>query len=160
MITLLKKRTNKKGLSDVVATVLIVLLTLAAVAVIWTFIRPLFTTTGAQIDAQGQCLLSEIRPTVCTLTATTAIVTAQFVKGDDPIKLKIVVQDSNGNRDVTGPLNGPSTILGTIPNTVTLDKVVNIAANKPIIAKVAPVVKDSNGNDYVCEEGTVIVTCA
>ena len=54
---------NKRGISTVVANVLIILLVLAAVAIIWAFIRPLITGTSEQITAD--CLTLELEVTRC-----------------------------------------------------------------------------------------------
>jgi len=49
---LLGLRMKKRGLSDVVTTVLIVLLALAAIAIVWAFIVPIFYEAGGGIDTE------------------------------------------------------------------------------------------------------------
>ena len=43
---------NKRGLSEVITTVLIILITLAAVVLLWTFIRPTLQSASKQIGTQ------------------------------------------------------------------------------------------------------------
>lgn len=59
---------NKKGLSDIVATVLIVLLALAAVAIVWGFLRPMFDSVASSTDLKSKCLGVEVQPVLCTYT--------------------------------------------------------------------------------------------
>ena len=41
---------NKRGLSDIVVTVLIILLVLAAVVIIWSFVRPAIIRSSGQLE--------------------------------------------------------------------------------------------------------------
>lgn len=56
---------NKKGLSDVVATVLIILLVVAAVSAIWLFIQPTLKGAGKGIQKGAICLTNTIEPVSC-----------------------------------------------------------------------------------------------
>ncbi len=59
---------NKRGLSDVVTTVLIILLVLAAVAIIWAFIRPAITRSVSQVT--GDCITLNLKPISCINSGT------------------------------------------------------------------------------------------
>lgn len=54
---------KKKGLSSVVATVLIILLVIAAVALIWTPVRNMISQQSEKV--QGNCLLVNINAEAC-----------------------------------------------------------------------------------------------
>ena len=54
------KGRTKKGLSDVVTTVLIILLAVAAVSAIWLLIKPLIESSGKTIESKEVCLNNEI----------------------------------------------------------------------------------------------------
>lgn len=56
---------SKKGLSDIVATVLIILLVVVAVAVIWAFIRPTLESAGSGLQKGQVCLTSSVEPLSC-----------------------------------------------------------------------------------------------
>src|SRR3989344_3745134 len=58
--------TNRKGLSDVVTTVLIILLVVAAVAVLWNFLQPFLLKTGSSIQKGQTCIDNKIEPIACT----------------------------------------------------------------------------------------------
>jgi len=60
---------NKKGISDVVTTVLIVLLSLVAVAIVWSFLSPLITKSGTQISQTQACLSASLEVVGCKLAA-------------------------------------------------------------------------------------------
>ena len=56
---------NKRGLSDVVTTVLIILLVLAAIVLIWVFIKSQLDKTTKTIDLRASCLQLSIEPVSC-----------------------------------------------------------------------------------------------
>ena len=58
---------NKKGISAVVANVLIVLLVVAAVAIIWAVVRPTIEQAGEGIEAG--CFTIQVNPESCNATA-------------------------------------------------------------------------------------------
>jgi hypothetical protein len=59
---------NKKGLNEVISTVLIILLILIAVAILWFFVRPFIVDSGSTIDQSGSCLKTTIEPIKCQYT--------------------------------------------------------------------------------------------
>lgn len=81
---------NKKGLSDIIATVLIVLLALAAVAIVWSFFQPTIRGAGEQIDVSQTCLEAQLKPLNCNLA--TNITTIQYISGD--IDYVVAIADS------------------------------------------------------------------
>ncbi|MEK6888630.1 MAG: LamG domain-containing protein [Nanoarchaeota archaeon] len=65
-ISLVSKRAiGKKALSDVVATVLIIFLVVAAVVAIWAFINPTLKSAGTGIQRGQVCLTSTVEPITC-----------------------------------------------------------------------------------------------
>ena len=58
---------NKKGISAVVANVLIVLLVVASVAIIWAVVRPTIEQAGEGIEAG--CFTIQVNPESCNATA-------------------------------------------------------------------------------------------
>lgn len=60
---------DKRGLSAVVTTLLIILLTIIAVGIIWVVIRNLVTSGGEQIDITTKCTSVDFRePTIAGVT--------------------------------------------------------------------------------------------
>ena len=60
---------NKKGLSDIVTTALIILLVAVAVAAIWAFVSPALRGTGTQFTKTQVCVSNIIEPITCKTTA-------------------------------------------------------------------------------------------
>lgn len=58
---------TRKGLSDVIATVLLILLVLIAIFLIWFFVKPLLFRTD-QVQDAGSCLTIRLSPVDCTYT--------------------------------------------------------------------------------------------
>jgi hypothetical protein len=85
---------NKKALSDVVTTVLIILLSLAAVAVLWAFISPFFRSSGENVNANFLTTTATVeKATLVDGVAANVVIKA----GQNPINgIKIVLTDSTG----------------------------------------------------------------
>ena len=58
-------RINKKGLSDVITAVLIILLVLAAIVIIWSFVKPAIETSGGSIEPKSKCVSTTVEPVSC-----------------------------------------------------------------------------------------------
>jgi hypothetical protein len=91
---------NKKGLSTIVATLIIILLVLVATGIIWVVVRNVIMTNSGQVDIGTKCILSQVvatrvtstawgNPTITDLTNaagnTTYSVTLERTAGDDQI---------------------------------------------------------------------------
>ncbi len=88
----------KRGLSDVVTVSLIILLAIAAVVIVWTFVRPTLEGTGKQISS-GNCLTVELKP-VAPCLAATGIVQVENGAGETIVdSVKLVYYDANGNSE-------------------------------------------------------------
>jgi len=68
---------SKKGLSDVVTTVLIILLAVAAVASIWLLIKPLISDAGNTVQKSSACYGNSVEFVSCTYTLNST--TEQYV---------------------------------------------------------------------------------
>jgi len=106
---------NKRGISNIVATVLIVLLALGAIALIWGFIGPLITDTGTDVELSTKCLVAntEVKPTNCVVNTTSNItaVTVELMKGD-VIDVVGIVEDGAGIKK-TGSVTTVPSVLAT-----------------------------------------------
>ncbi len=85
----------KRGLSDVVTVSLIILLAIAAVVIVWTFVRPTLEGTGKQISS-GNCLAVDLRPISCIRSDGTTRVTN--TAGEIVVdSIKLIYYDDAGN---------------------------------------------------------------
>lgn len=148
-------KNNKKGLSTIVATLLIILLTLVAVGIIWIVIRNVVQTGTDQIDIDSKCLAASVEATSVVNTAGTLYdVTIVRNGGDDVlggVKLVFTGDVGSGNlvEDVslTGTgVNAPLDALGArVIEDIDLASVTN-----PNKVSVVVYFLDSSGNEQLC----------
>ena len=104
---------NKKGISDVVTTVLIVLLSLVAIAVVWSFLSPLITRSGTQIAQTEACLSASLEVSGCKITDTTYNVNVKRNAGAANIaSIKLIFGKEDGSTIVNTQDSAPEE-LGT-----------------------------------------------
>ncbi len=89
---------NKRGLSDVVTVSLIILLAIAAVVIVWTFVRPTIEGTGKQVSS-ANCLSVTVKP-VGTCAAGTGVVQVESGAGEVTVdKVKLVYYNAAGDSE-------------------------------------------------------------
>jgi len=76
---------NKKGLSDVVTTVLIILLVVAAVSLVWVFIVPMIKNTGGAVNRGQTCFTNSVEPVTCKGSAAAGYVVSCNRKTDEKV---------------------------------------------------------------------------
>ena len=141
---------NKRGLSDVVTIVLIILLALAAVGIIWAFIKPTIENTGSGIDLSAQCFNTEVKPTRCVYNYTDKYANIQLAKGEAN-KVILVLEFADGTTEVK---EAPApNLLGT--KTIDLTDL----TKAPIKASAAAVISDDKGNEKTCDVSPTTVQC-
>ena len=69
---------NKKGLSEVVTTVIIILLVLVAIGIVWAVVNPTLKSGAQQVSAD--CLSLSLEPVTCDVTLTGAAFTSAAVQ--------------------------------------------------------------------------------
>jgi hypothetical protein len=151
---------NKKGISDVVTTVLIILLALAAVVIIWAFVRPTIQDTSQNINVASDCLKTEIKPVSCSNT--NGVVVQLVSRGASEIKtVKAIVTAPDGSTTVVNagvPANDLETVT-ILASAFDLDgdRDPDISAGE--IATASVVLKGPDGSEHTCAESAVRVTC-
>jgi len=143
---------TKKAVSEVVTTVLLILLVIGGIAIIWGFVVPLFNNLSSgqacfnaakdiSIDAEGTCF-----------NATSNNLTLKIAKGADESvnvsKIMVIMEDKKG-----------ATITNTTTITIGLNEKSTIELNttkKDIVrVAIAPIVKVGN-KEKPCEKGPYI----
>ena len=151
---------NKKGLSDVVTTVLIILLVLAAVALIWGFLYPFFKGTGSQITGATSCMNLQMETVSClsdgAATDPKPVVTYRWTGGSDLTLsgVKVSVYKTDGSNEVIDGLKVNYLASGTATST-RASQILWAAADK---ASVAGVITLPDGTTATCTE-TQKITC-
>jgi len=100
IIKKLKNETmNKRGISQVVTTVLLILVVLAAVSIIWAFVRPAIEKTAGGISISSITIdLEIVRESVFDNTNTSIISFDVKRKSGEGkvVGLKVILEDTNG----------------------------------------------------------------
>ena len=139
---------KKRGLSDVVAVTLIILIAIAAVVIVWAFVSNMLRTTGEELEAV--CLGVDVKPISCNATSDNVLV--QYGAGEQQLsKVKVIVYDVTG-ASVTTDCIVPFNPLDTKSCTAT------IAAAGDSVA-VAGVYIDDSANEKTCPASTEKATC-
>jgi hypothetical protein len=152
---------GKRGLSDIVVTVLIVLLVLAAVAIVWGFVRPMFEKSGATIQGQDTCIVSESLPVKCEY---------QF-DGTDYDLTNVLIKHSKGGgvKEVKAilTLEGGASVVASAPSPGLLSSydfkielnTLNSENKKPISLEAGTAVDKGNGESYICPQVSNKIDC-
>ena len=157
---------NKRGISAVVTTILIVLLSLAAVLIVWGFVRGQITGAGEQIEIKSACLKLDLAPVSCTIAtdnvgSPTGDVLANYRRGTGnpglPVsELRLIFTLADGTTSVE-----PVTAAAEIPDQLeTKTKSVTFSpTGLPDTLSVAGVLTTSTGDEALCDASPVVVNC-
>lgn len=142
---------NKKGLSTVVTTLIIILLVLVAIGIVWVVVRGVVEQSTTSIDYKTKCLILDVRAIAVInnpVGSTTYDVTLKRTSGGEDIGgVKMVffsdtesssVIDSAGNIAILATVTRPGIDAGTD---------VADAANK---VEVTPYFIDESGEEQLC----------
>ena len=156
---------NKVGLSQVVTTLLFVLLALGAVLLVWTLVKSQITAGGTQIEFTSACLNLELEPVTCTYDSGTNTAAVTLKRGNkDPgmtlssIKLIFELFDGTGVAPDASSTSIPG-ILETKADSVSGTDAGFAPANVPTKFTVAGVLTNDAGVDHTCTESSIKVNC-
>lgn len=142
---------DKKGLSDVVTTVLIILISIIAIVVLGSFLLPLVTKSGTNIEQAESCLTASLEVSSCKVTDTSANVTVKRNAGAASIgEIRLIFENPSGETSVVANSTVPEE-LGTKVYSKNLGfraKGVSVAAG----------IADAKGNINYCNP-TLSVKC-
>jgi hypothetical protein len=163
--------TNKKGVSEVVANVLIVLLVIVGVAVVWAVVKPTLDKSSQGVTKASDCFTVKLEPVSCTDavpgntngdTAPFTVVVKRGTGTGTVEKANLIFEDSAGARYVLGAYSGSTPAFGTqITSLATELQTASFGGLTPTglatgtkYFNVAPTV-----NGQVCEVLTQEITC-
>jgi hypothetical protein len=154
---------SKKGLSDIVATVLIVLLALAAVAIVWGFLRPMFNTAAQETDLRSKCFSVDIQPDSCRYTNSTNATSLEIIAvarnmGGDAVFMNGVVNYKDGSTYASWIEKPVGAKLGSVKFEFAKNDAPMFGAGNLTKFTVAGVVQDNAGNKEVCPGTTISCT--
>ncbi|PIN90233.1 hypothetical protein COU60_01985 [Candidatus Pacearchaeota archaeon CG10_big_fil_rev_8_21_14_0_10_34_76] len=152
---------QKKGLSDIVTNVLIILLVLVAVGIIWAFLNPTIRTGAGQLGGAADCLTVQLEPVSCDWQAGNQRVTFEVKRnaGSGSLKdIKLIVANGENLFSASSKLTGSSS--EELQELATGRYIISSAVN--MIGKsftVAAVVDDGSGGMKTCSQSTIQVIC-
>lgn len=138
---------NRKGLSEVVTNVLMILLVIVAIVIIWAFIQAMITKSGSRIQTGAECLTlsTALETTSCVTSGVNANVTVKRGAGEANLKkIKLVFEKEDGSTlNVSTLTNVPGELETKLYSLLALE-------NNPKAVSVAAVVSDDKGNLVPC----------
>jgi hypothetical protein len=143
---------KKRGLSNLVTTVLIVLIALAATAVVWTFLLPSFEGTGSNIEDQSTCLNIEVEPKSCQRGSGSVDVALQ-ARGEGVDGAIAVVTFSDGS---TGSERDENSFEAYVTRILSVE---NSAGLTPESVQAAALVRSASGDLVTCPVGAKEIPC-
>ena len=158
----------KRGLSDIVSTVLIILLALAAVAIVWGFISLALRQSGASISNNDLCLSADITPVKCEYTydGTGYTLTNIILKhsgGEDVKSMKAVLTLGEGADETTEIEDAVSIGLLSTHNFATqLDAVITndgYSDLKPTGLEAGASITTEDGKEFTCPQVSSKIAC-
>jgi hypothetical protein len=140
---------NKRGLSAIVATLIIILLVLVAVGIIWVVVRNLLQEGAEQIDVSTKCIAVDVRAVSVVENETTEeyfVTLRRTAGGEDIGGVKISLFNETGN---SGVLDGFLELgeLETRTETFAATNITN--ANK---LEYTVYFLDDSGNERLCSQ--------
>lgn len=145
---------KKRGLSDVVTTVLIILLVLVAIGIIWAAVRPTLEDSGSRIS--GDCLTIQLESVSCTqdLSGDYTATVRRDVGSGNLQAIKLIFGNSTGSTQVVEQATTISELESATFSAITLTDVTGA-----VTLKSAAVVGLSGGSTQTCNEEDVVINC-
>ena len=143
---------NKKGLSDIVITLMIVVLALVAIGGVWAVVNNLLKGQTQSADLASRCMNTNLQVTKAVCTGATVpkvpcLITIRQ-SGSEPIAgVIILMKDTVAGTVMTTPLDTAGVI--TIEKVYFVASVAGLTTN-PNFVEVIPYLKDASGNVARC----------
>lgn len=149
---------DKKGLSEVVTTVLLVLLALGAILLVWFLVKGQITQGSTQVTVTKGCIDVEMEAVSCTYNATA--VSAAYKRGNMELsnglvlsKVSLVFQNPDSTTTKKDTTNLPG-LLETKKTIYTISS--DLAGATPVKMGVAGTLRTVDGQDLMCPEAARI----
>ena len=148
---------NKKGLSAIITTMLVVLLVLVAVGIVWAVVSGLLKSGTEDIEFSAKCLNVDVSASAVNCNVLTACAVTLTRTGTETGELggvKLVFRDST-NSESSSVINVAGNIEALVGSIVTRDLTVDAPlVVAPDSLEVTPYFIDSSGNDKLCSTTT------
>jgi hypothetical protein len=146
---------NKKGLSTVVTTLIIILLVLVAIGIVWVVIRGVIESGAGQIDVSSKCPMLDIRVTDVNTTSNqcnglTCQIEIYRASGGDENKVFYTIAATNGTSTCMNTTTNDIQPLETRRETVTFKDGCTLGGINAKEVTVTPMLFDSSNQPKLC----------
>ena len=147
---MIKKRcNNKRGLSEVVTTLITILLVMVAIGIVWVVVQNIMKGGVGQVTTQSTCLAFDVKVTSvdCTNPAACRVTINRKSGGEEIGGVKLVFKnetDASSVKDVPGNIE----VLGTI------NPVQDSGLTAPNSAELTVYIIDEAGREQICPTST------
>ena len=151
---------TRKGLSDIVTNVLIILLVLVAIGIIWAFVRPTIQEGAGQLSGTGDCLTAEVVAERCVSNGGGSynLTYTRNPGAGNLQEVKFLLKDSNGNSVLNSTIIAANLPAALETKTVNNVFFVGLGANPSF--DVAVVVKTNAPEGKLCAPHGEPVACS
>lgn len=143
---------NKRGVSDIVVTILLVLLALAAIALVWGFISGYLKGATSGISKSQACMDLGLEPISCDVSGADAVVRYKLASQANLTGLRVLVETAAGGVDPETV--GAEFVPAPLQTIVYTTSVASVDAKKFSVAGVIEV----EGEEVFCD-GTSAIDC-
>ena len=149
---------NKRGLSTVVTTLIIILLVLVAIGIIWVVVKNVLDSGSNEIDLRTKCLSVDVQATAVACDPryipNNCSVTLERTRGSDEIAgVKLVFHNSTNDLSSTVVQEYGQNI-GLLATTKTAYLNTTVLGNGTDSVDVVPYFRTATGDDYICATKT------
>jgi len=145
---------NRKGLSAIVATLIIILLTLVAVGIIWVVIRNLVEGGAEQIDISQKCLAVELSAVTVNETSSGVYSVTLSRGSDSQDDIGVKVNVFSGTATSSGVLDfgtfGDLDALETLTRTIDTNTATTVSGGDKI--EFTAFFEDASGDEQLCSQ--------
>ena len=145
---------NKKGLSEIVATLIIILLTLVAVGIIWVVIRNVVEGGAEQVDISQRCLAVELSAVTVNETSSGAysvtLRRGSDSQGDIGVKVNVFLGTTTSSGVMDFGAFGDLDALGTVTKPVNTNIAPAVLVTPGDNVEFTAFFKDVSGNEQLC----------
>ena len=150
---------NKRGLSDIVITLIIVLLSLVAIGLVWFVVNNLIQSGTAGVETSAKCLNInlEVKQVVCENGTTNQVcnvtISRTGTESSEIGGIKVLFIDKED--DVSGTLIDVSGNIEPLVGKKITNQDTGVAnANEVSLVEITPYFTDSSGNQQLCSQTT------
>ena len=148
---------NKKGLSAIITTLLVVMLVLVAVGIVWVVVSRVIRGGAEDVEIRAKCLNVDVRASAVVCTGADCVVTLDRTGSEtgDIVGVKLVFADSVNTERSAAAID----VSGNVPllaGKTTASIASGVTA--PDSVEVTVYFEDASGNEQLCDGQTTIFT--